>query len=400
VSLRVLIEADGGSRGNPGPAGYGAVVLDATTGGILAEVAESIGTATNNVAEYGGLIAGLEAAAGLGATEVEARMDSKLVVEQMSGRWQIKNQGLRPLAARAAELVRRFDTVTFTWIPRERNKRADALANRAMDAAAGKPVRAARDVADDAPLPRPEIAGPDSPGRKLARAVASGAVSAGAVASTPTPVASSWEPRLAAPLRLILVRHGETAMTVQRRYSGRSDVPLTERGLAQARAVAESLAGVSIDAVVSSPLERCVRTAEFLKAPVVVEPDLVECDFGDWDGLTFADVHERWPDRMAAWLAAPDVAPPGGESFDTVSTRVQAAVARVRAQYPQGTVAVVSHVSPIKLILRDALAAGAAFLHRAHLDPAGISTVDLYPDGGVSVRSVNETAHLRVLADR
>ncbi|MEV1146368.1 reverse transcriptase-like protein, partial [Micromonospora sp. NPDC049799] len=101
----VVVEADGGSRGNPGPAGYGAVVRDADTGEVLAERSESIGRATNNVAEYRGLIAGLEAAAELGATEVEARMDSKLVVEQMCGRWQIKHPGLRPLAAQAAGLI-------------------------------------------------------------------------------------------------------------------------------------------------------------------------------------------------------------------------------------------------------------------------------------------------------
>ncbi|HEX6872217.1 MAG TPA: reverse transcriptase-like protein, partial [Micromonosporaceae bacterium] len=111
--LKVLVEADGGARGNPGPAGYGAVVREAVTGEVLVEKAESLGVTTNNVAEYSGLIAGLRAAAELGAVEVEVRMDAKLVVEQMSGRWQIKHPGLRPLAATAAELVRRFDTVRF-----------------------------------------------------------------------------------------------------------------------------------------------------------------------------------------------------------------------------------------------------------------------------------------------
>src|SRR5262249_50708585 len=116
---RVVIEADGGARGNPGPAGYGAVVRDAGTGEVLAERAESLGVTTNNIAEYQGLIAGLRAADQLGAREVDVRMDSKLVIEQMSGRWQIRHPGLRPLAAEAATLVRGFDTVRFTWIPRE-----------------------------------------------------------------------------------------------------------------------------------------------------------------------------------------------------------------------------------------------------------------------------------------
>jgi ribonuclease H / adenosylcobalamin/alpha-ribazole phosphatase len=139
VTRRLAVEADGGSRGNPGPAGYGAVVLDATTGEVLAEVSESIGRATNNVAEYSGLIAGLRAAAAIArGADVEVRMDSKLVVEQMSGRWQIKHPDMRPLAAKARETARALGRVSYTWVPRSRNAHADRLANQAMDAAAGK----------------------------------------------------------------------------------------------------------------------------------------------------------------------------------------------------------------------------------------------------------------------
>ncbi|WP_428507717.1 reverse transcriptase-like protein [Pseudonocardia sp.] len=134
--MKVIVEADGGSRGNPGPAGYGAVVLDAATEEVLAERRAGLGTATNNVAEYRGLIAGLEAARELGATDVEVRMDSKLVVEQMSGRWQVKHPAMKPLALEAAKLVRGFASVRFGWVPRSRNARADALANQAMDAQA------------------------------------------------------------------------------------------------------------------------------------------------------------------------------------------------------------------------------------------------------------------------
>ncbi|WP_236718031.1 bifunctional RNase H/acid phosphatase [Actinoplanes sp. TFC3] len=367
TDLRVIIEADGGSRGNPGPAGFGAVVLDAG-GDVLLERYASVGTTTNNVAEYSGLIAGLQAAAELGATHVDVRMDSKLVVEQMSGRWQIKNPGLRPLAAEAATLVTRFAAVTFEWIPRERNKLADALANRAMDEAAGKPV-------DLDPAPAP--AAPAAP--------------------------KSWAPpSLDKATRLILVRHGETAMTQQGRYSGRGDVPLSDEGEAQAMAAAGRVAGISreVAAVVSSPLKRCTRTAELIAAeqgslPVTVLDDLIECDFGDWEALTFAEVRERWPAEMDRWLDSTSVAPPGGESFQVVAKRVRAALATLLSAYPSQTVVVVSHVSPIKLILRDALAAGDAFLHRMFLDAAGVSTVDLWPDGGIAVRSVNETAHLR-----
>jgi ribonuclease H / adenosylcobalamin/alpha-ribazole phosphatase len=139
TARRLIIQADGGSRGNPGPAGYGAVVLDAVTGEVLAEVNEAIGYATNNVAEYSGLVAGLRAAVKLapGAT-AEVRMDSKLVVEQMSGRWKIKHPDLRPLAAEASRVARALGQVTYTWVPRERNTHADRLANEAMDAASGR----------------------------------------------------------------------------------------------------------------------------------------------------------------------------------------------------------------------------------------------------------------------
>ncbi|GEL19926.1 hypothetical protein PA7_37630 [Pseudonocardia asaccharolytica DSM 44247 = NBRC 16224] len=132
--MKVIVEADGGARGNPGPAGYGAVVLDAATDEVVAQRQGYLGIATNNVAEYRGLIAGLQAARELGATDVEVRMDSKLVVEQMSGRWRIKHPGLQPLAAEAAALVRELGGVRFGWVPRARNGRADALANKAMDA--------------------------------------------------------------------------------------------------------------------------------------------------------------------------------------------------------------------------------------------------------------------------
>ncbi|WP_433493929.1 bifunctional RNase H/acid phosphatase [Micromonospora sp. CA-248089] len=376
----VVIEADGGSRGNPGPAGYGAVVRDPETGEVLAERSESIGTATNNVAEYRGLIAGLEAAAELGAAEVEARMDSKLVVEQMCGRWQIKHPGLRPLAAQAAGLVSRFTAVRFTWVPRERNRHADALANAAMDAAASGAAPAAAPVKAEA--------------REAAVVRATG--------TDPATTPASWEPRpTEEATRLILVRHGETERTVQKRYSGRGDVPLTERGRAQARATAARVAALapSVVAVVSSPLSRCTATAEAVAAhvgnpPVRTDDDLIECDFGVWEGHTFAEVREGWAAELDAWLASTRVAPPKGESFVTVAERTGRAVDRLRSAYPGETVVVVSHVSPIKLVLRDALAAGDAFLHRLYLDTAGISVLDLYPDGGVAVRSVNDTSHL------
>ncbi|MGW1724596.1 bifunctional RNase H/acid phosphatase [Streptomyces sp. NPDC002306] len=159
-----IVEADGGSRGNPGPAGYGSVVIDAATGETLAERAEYIGVATNNVAEYRGLVAGLRAARELDPTaEVSVRMDSKLVVEQMSGRWKIKHPAMKPLAAEAAGVFPPGQ-VTYEWIPRERNKHADRLANEAMDAGKrGEQWVASASTADlDTRASRP--AGPEAEG--------------------------------------------------------------------------------------------------------------------------------------------------------------------------------------------------------------------------------------------
>src|SRR3954452_599069 len=139
----VVIEADGGSRGNPGKAAYGAVLMDAQTREVIAEAAECIGIATNNVAEYRGLVAGLELyREHTPEADLEVRMDSKLVVEQMSGNWKIKHPDMKPLAMQASRLAP--SGTTYTWIPRELNKHADRILNEALDAQAGKPARRTR----------------------------------------------------------------------------------------------------------------------------------------------------------------------------------------------------------------------------------------------------------------
>ena len=128
-----VIEADGASRGNPGHASYGAVVRILNTGEVVVELGAVLGHATNNFAEYSGLIAGLEAVAQIDPNAiVEVLMDSKLVVEQMSGRWKIKSPDMRELAIQARQIFP-VGNVTYTWIPREDNKHADALANEALD---------------------------------------------------------------------------------------------------------------------------------------------------------------------------------------------------------------------------------------------------------------------------
>ena len=349
--MEVVIEADGGSRGNPGPAGYGAVVLSADRTTVLAEAKQAIGRATNNVAEYRGLIAGLDAAAEVGATKAAVFMDSKLVVEQMSGRWKVKHPDLIELNAEARKVAARFDRISYTWIPRERNKHADRLANEAMDAA------------------------------------------------TQSLTAPGWTGARGIPTQLLLLRHGQTALSVERRYSGRGNPELTELGRRQATAAARYLAQRGgIAAVISSPLQRAYDTAtaaaKALGLDVTVDDDLIETDFGAWEGLTFAEAAQRDPDLHSRWLRDTATTPPGGESFDEVLERVSRARDRIVAGHQDATVLLVSHVTPIKMLLRLALEAGPGIMYKLHLDLASLSIAEFYSDGASSVRLVNQTSYL------
>jgi probable phosphoglycerate mutase len=187
-------------------------------------------------------------------------------------------------------------------------------------------------------------------------------------------------------------------MSVQKRYAGRSDAPLTDVGVQQAVAAAKRLATVDLGVIVASPLLRTMRTAQEVAAvtgaEVVTDDGFRETDFGDWEGLTFAEVRERWPAEVNAWLADPQVAPPGGESFSDVSARVTAALHRVLAARAGQTVLIVSHVTPIKTLVATALLAPPPALYRMHLDVAALSEIDWYADGPAVLRSFNDTGHL------
>ena len=377
VTRRLVVEADGGSRGNPGTAGYGAVVMDAVTGEVLAERAAGIGKATNNVAEYGGLIAGLTAALDLDPSEVEVRMDSKLVVEQMTGRWQVKHPSMKPLAREASDLVARLPRVRFTWIPRERNKHADRLANEAMDAATRGEVW--RPAGDTGPA--------DAADDFLAKA------------SVPEKPAPGWREPSTTPTTLVLLRHGQTVLSIDKRFSGLGEQSLTEVGRAQALSASIALADAGLEVIVTSPLRRARETAEAVASAtglkVLVDDALKETDFGDWEGHTFAEVRQKWPRELEAWLADTSVAPPYGESFDATTTRVRQARDRVLAAHGGKTVLLVSHVTPIKTLLRLALDAPPSALYRIHLDLACISEISWYADGPAVVRRMNDTHHLQ-----
>lgn len=196
----------------------------------------------------------------------------------------------------------------------------------------------------------------------------------------------------------MLLRHGQTPMSVERRYAGRSDVPLTDTGQRQAAAAAKRLATADIGVIVTSPLQRAVRTAEEVAAlcgaPVLSDEGFRETDFGAWEGMTFAEVRERWPDEMAAWLADPGVAPPGGESFVEVSERVLAALKTLLAEREGQRILIVSHVTPIKMLVTEALLAPPPAMYRMHLDVAALCEIDWYGDGPAVLRSFNDTSHL------
>ncbi|TFV66072.1 UNVERIFIED_ORG: bifunctional RNase H/acid phosphatase [Bacillus sp. AZ43] len=363
MSRRFVVEADGGSRGNPGPAGYGALVRDADTGRVLAERAASVGRATNNVAEYGGLVAGLQAALDLDpSASVEVRMDSKLVVEQMSGRWKIKHPDMQQLALQARKIARQLGEVRYTWVPRAQNSAADALANSAMD---GKPVY--RDPAAEAVVLEDDVQ-----------------------PAEPAPVVTTVTH---------LLRHGQTEHTPERRFSGRNDLPLSRTGRAEAEAAGERARGLGIEAVVASPLRRTRETAQIvagvLGLPVTYDDDLVELDFGELEGLTFDEARQRHPLAARRFLDDVTVAAPGGESVADVSARVARARRRLLERHAGGTVLVVSHVTPIKLLLAAALGTGDEVVHRVFLEAASLSSVAWSSDGRASVRLVNDTAHLR-----
>lgn len=385
MARRFIVEADGGSRGNPGPSAYGAVVIDADTGEVLANLAEYLGIATNNYAEYSGAIAGLRHAATLDSTaDVEVRLDSRLVVEQMSGRWQIKHADMRELAKQARAAFTPTQ-VSYTWVPREQNRRADALVNAVLDAAAaGVSVpltTAAMDVIGEAE-------------EQQARATL-------ADATRPRNRMVGWVD-LGTPTVTVLARHGATAMSVEKRFSGLggSDPALSRLGEEQAMALAaELVARGGIERIVSSPLQRTRQTAAIASAslnlPVEIDEGLAECAFGEWEGLTFSEVRERWPEELDAWLQSADVQAPGGESFNEVRTRVLAARDRILKVSAGQTVLVVAHVTPIKAMVTDALDAPLHSIYRMELAPCSLTTLSWFADGNASMFGFAEATHLR-----
>ena len=201
--------------------------------------------------------------------------------------------------------------------------------------------------------------------------------------------------------RLILVRHGETVANRSFRYIGTSDEPLSEHGILQALQLAEALAILPIKAVYSSPLQRAYRTAIPIAERLGLEAQrldaLREGSFGTWEGLTRAEVMARSEEdarHLQAWERDAALAPPGGESFAEMQRRVCAAVEQLAQVHADQTIALVSHVGPIKVLLCTAIGAPLTSVSRVFLDPATISVIDWRDSDHAVVRLVNSHAHL------
>ena len=397
MTHKVIIEADGGSRGNPGPAGSGAVLIDAETGAILAELAIFIGIATNNVAEYKAVLAAIELANEIvPSAQLHVRMDSKLVVEQMSGRWKIKNGGMQELSSQMASAIG-VREISFEWIPREQNSKADALANEAMDA--------------ESSVIRKYIG---EPGTSTINVVT--------LATKQTAADLEYNPELPSSVRaprdvtkklttIILVRHGRTLLTETHKISGRGgeDPQLSELGREDATLVADELAKVGQTgifskvlkptAIVSSPIARTRETAEIighrLGVKLATNDDIAEIAFGAWDGHTNAEVAATWPELYSQWRGDIKIAPPGGgESLEEFDERVQRGKSSILEEYEGQTVVVVSHVMPIRGFIKAAIQANWPAYWRLSIAPCSITVLRFWGEEAAEVTVINYTSHL------
>jgi probable phosphoglycerate mutase len=197
----------------------------------------------------------------------------------------------------------------------------------------------------------------------------------------------------------ILLRHGDTRLSPEHRFSGLSDEPLSADGTRQVSAAAHRLAcGSPIDAIVSSPLKRAAATAAIVADELGIttstDDDLRETDFGEWEGLTLAEIQNQWPEAVVAWQHDPERAPPGGESFTDTACRVNRACERILGEHRGRTVLVVSHITPIKILLCRALGAPLLTMYRFYLGSACINEIQWHGNEFAAVRKVNDTSHL------
>jgi probable phosphoglycerate mutase len=365
----LVLFADGASRGNPGPASLGAVLV--RDGEEIARISKSLGVRTNNYAEYSAVIAGLEYVLEHGLEkDLLIQMDSKLVVEQLSGRWKIKHPDLMELARSAQALLRQLDA-RLEWIPRELNFLADEAANQALDA-------------------QPVVASPEK---------------ASVVMASQQP-ASIRAPRVSTePTVVYVVRHGHTASTESKLISGSMDDPqLSELGREDARSASAAISSLASrfelplpSLIAHSDMRRTTETAELiskeLSAPLRADSRLREISFGDWEGRSMADL-EVESSEVEAWRGSVDRKPPAGESVLELESRVLRSLNDLIVENAGSAVVMVSHMMPLRAIAKKALGSSPASHWTLQFAPGSVSVYRFFGDELSEVFCLNSCEHL------
>lgn len=365
----IFVYCDGASRGNPGPASYGVSIVD-DGGAIVAEFGEQLGIRTNNYAEYQGVIAALRYLSTTAHRDVTIRMDSKLVIEQLAGRWKVKSPDMRELVAEASRLLGPF-RATLQWIPREENSRADELANQALDGSVAE--FAAAEI---------ELAGVQPRSIRAPR--------------------QSKEP-----VTLVLVRHGHTRVTERDLIAGGdgSDPELSELGIMDARAAAKAIPALleyfklpAASTIIHSPMVRTTQTAQIIsnQVPVGLEQDerLREIGFGNWNGQEMTAITAEKPDFVRSWQGSMSVKPENGESIDDLVARVHPLIEELCETRSGETVVLVSHMMPVRVIAALSAKGAPSLYWSTNFSPGSVSIVRFFGPDFAEQFVINSCQHL------
>ncbi len=367
--MMIFVYCDGASRGNPGPASYGVHIED-SNGQTIVDFGEGLGDQTNNFAEYQGVIAALRYLTATEYRNVTIRLDSKLVVEQLSGRWKVKSPDIRELVAEASELLGAFD-VKLEWIPREQNTIADGLANLALDQGDFQ--------TSEASLPLSAI----------------------------QPRSIRAPRQTVEPTTLVVIRHGSTASTEANLIAGGDgeDPPLSELGNREAALAASAVSGLleyyalpAISRIVHSPMARTSQTAAAISRELGLgaenESRLVEIGFGDWEGISMTELEVDSSSDVAAWRNSVTSKPPKGESIQELEARVSGAITELISGSQGKTVAIVTHMMPTRAIARMAQASNDQTNWNINFAPCGISIYRFYGTDFAESFCINSCGHL------
>lgn len=366
----IYLYADGASRGNPGPAAYGVHIAD-EGGKTIADFGEALGIATNNQAEYAAVIAGLRYLSTTSYRQVFIRMDSKLVIEQLAGRWKIKNSQLRELADQAMVLLADFE-YHLEWIPREENNKADANANSALDS--GDFSSASQVYLELSSIQPRSIRAPR---------------------------------QYIEPTTIVVVRHGHTINTEKNLISGGdgTDPELSQLGLLEAEGAAGEIPRLlsqfalpGAAAVVHSPMLRTTQTAEIiakqLGVDTVADTRLKEIGFGDWEMLEMAMLETDAVELVAAWRGSLTVRPPKGESVLDMQSRVWESLSDIIENYRGSTAIVSTHMMPTRAFAAAAMKGSENVYFNINSSPGGISIYRFFGMEFAEIFTINYCAHL------